>query len=61
MVDLANILNSLINIVSGPPQLDKPKIMQIALEGSGTPENSDVVGRFPYHNSTWSIYDEDML
>jgi len=46
-------------LVSCEPEIEKQQIIGITLGGSGTPENMNLVGIFQYHNSTWTIWDED--
>jgi len=54
-----NMPHAFVTLVSGAPEIDKQQIIGIKLGGSGVPENSNLVGRFRYHNSTWTILHED--
>ena len=56
--DSVNIVNSIVTLVSGAPEIDKQQMIGIKLESSGTPDHMDVVCRFRNHNSTRVIYDE---
>jgi len=60
IIDLVNMPNSFMTIVLGAPEIDKHQIISIKLEGSGAPENSDLIRRFWYHNSTSTVYNENV-
>jgi len=48
-----------VTLVSAAPEIDKHPIMGIKLGSSGRPENTDLVCRFPNHNSTQTILNDD--
>jgi len=57
-VGSVNITNSVITVASSVPLIVRHYIIGIKLGGSGTPENSDLVSRFRYNNSTLTQEDE---
>jgi len=61
MVDSLNIPNPFVTVVSGAPQMDTLQMIRIKHGSSGTPENTDLVRRYRYHNSTGTIYNENAL
>jgi len=54
--DSVNISNSFVTLVSGAPGIDKQQGIGIKLGSSGTPEDTDLIWRFPNHNSTDNIW-----
>jgi hypothetical protein len=50
----------LTTVMSGAPQIDMQEIIGITLGVSGAPENTDLVHRYYYQNSTLTIYNKNM-